>query len=146
MASGTRLAIGGMVIACATTYLGYSGASSSWQYYLTVDECLSEALALPGARLRVSGTIVRDSLSIDSQRTRATFSLRGSAKDLPVKLSGSIPDNLTAEMDVVVAGRIVDSEWLQAERVLTRCASKYESPQQTAARTDGPSSKIGRPL
>ena len=134
MTSGTRLAIGGLLIATATTYMGYLGASSSWQYYLTVDEFLREAPALGGLRLRVSGTIANDSLLIPADRNRATFWLEGTSKNLMVALRGSPPDNLAEKMEVVVEGRIVDSSYLQAERVLTRCASKYAPQQRIAAR------------
>ena len=143
MTSGMRLAIGGTVIAFATAYLGYCGAASSWQYYLTVDECLSDVAVYGGVRLRVSGTIASDSLSIDSHRTHATFALRGTTEDLPVTFSGLLPDNLAEEMEVVVEGQIVRDQ-LQAERVLTRCASKYAPSQQTAERTEPPATGAPR--
>ncbi len=43
MTATHRLCVGGIVIVLATTYLAYLGASSSWQFYLTVDELVADA-------------------------------------------------------------------------------------------------------
>ena len=40
MTTGRKLAAGTIIIAAVTTYLAMAGATSSWQYYLTVDECI----------------------------------------------------------------------------------------------------------
>jgi cytochrome c-type biogenesis protein CcmE len=40
-----------------------------------------------------------------------------------------LPDNLKEDIDVVVEGRLNESGALQGDRVLTRCASKYQSQQ-----------------
>ena len=53
--SGRKLAIGGVIIAGVTAYLAYRGASATWQYYLTAEECLAERRSLAGQRVRVSG-------------------------------------------------------------------------------------------
>jgi len=127
MATWTRLLIGGIVVTAVTAYLAYSAASSGWQYYLTVDECLHQADALGKARLRVSGAIARDSLRIAPGRARATFRLAGTTADLAVTCRGPLPDNLAEAIDVVVEGEMDRTGRLRGERVMTRCASKYRS-------------------
>ena len=62
MATGTRLAIGAGVVLLVTGYWAYIGASSSWQYYLTVDECVANLAHWQQQPVRVSGTIVSDTL------------------------------------------------------------------------------------
>jgi cytochrome c-type biogenesis protein CcmE len=116
-----------------TVYMAYLGASSSWQYYLTVDECLAFPTAPTKDRMRINGTIVRGSLDINSDRTEATFSLKGTDQNLRVICSGELPDNLAEGLDVVVEGCIDEPGHLQGDKVLTRCASKYSSQDRIAS-------------
>jgi cytochrome c-type biogenesis protein CcmE len=53
-----------------------------------------------------------------------------------------LPDNLAEKMAMVVEGRLDDSGTLHGDKVLTRCASKYQSQprddsNQTAQRPAG---------
>jgi cytochrome c-type biogenesis protein CcmE len=127
MTTGTRLAIGGGIIAAVTGYMAYLGASSSWQYYLTVDECAADASELVGCPLRVNGHVAPNSLEVEPDRTGAAFVLRGSGSGLFVTCDGPLPDNLAEDMDVVVEGRLDSGGVLRGDKVLTRCASKYRT-------------------
>ena len=62
ISTGIKLAIAGVVIAAATAYMAFLGASSSWQYYVTVQECVKKSPRFTGQRIRVSGTIVPGTL------------------------------------------------------------------------------------
>ncbi len=127
MTATHRLCVGGIVIVLATTYLAYLGASSSWQFYLTVDELVADAASFGDSRLRISGKIAPDSLQIAPDRTQASFVLQGAISELSVKCSGPIPDNLAEGIEVVVEGRMESASIVQGNKVLTRCASKYSS-------------------
>jgi cytochrome c-type biogenesis protein CcmE len=127
MTTGRKLVIGGVVIMGLTGYMAYRGASASWQYYLTAKECLAESASLGGHRLRVSGRIVAGTLTVDRDRTHASFALDADGAALNVTCSGPLPDNLADGMAVLVEGRLDGGTLLRSEKVLTRCASKYES-------------------
>jgi len=149
MNAGKKLLIGGLIIVGVTAYMAYLGASSSWQYYVSVDECLNGQSTFEGQRLRVSGKVVADSLRIDTDGRRAVFSLDGESDDLQVVCSGTLPDNLAENIDVVVEGRLDGSGVLQGEKLLTRCASKYDSedapaPSKTAPSGTDPSKTAAR--
>jgi cytochrome c-type biogenesis protein CcmE len=152
-ATGRKLAIGGLVVGAVTAYLAYLGAATSWQYYVTVDECLADAAALAKDRIRVSGRVAAGTLEIRADRRRADFSLEGTRGVLRVVCSGPLPDNLAEGIDVVVEGRLTppgataeqasktsadapqvlprrsrkDSGLLRGDKILTRCAGKYKS-------------------
>ena len=132
MATSTRLAIGSSIVMSAMAYMAYLGASSSWQYYLTVDECLAHAPSLLQERIRISGNIAADSLRIAADRSGATFMLAGANGNLSVNCSGQLPDNLAEGKQVVVEGRLQNAGHLAGDKVLTRCASKYSSQTPTA--------------
>ena len=135
MTTGKKLAIGGLIVVGITTYMAYLGASASWQYYLTADECLDDASKLLGERLRVGGKIVANSLQIAADRKQAVFSLDGDEEDLRVVCSGPLPDNLAENIDVVVEGSLDETGVLQGDKLLTRCASKYDAQPPATPRT-----------
>jgi cytochrome c-type biogenesis protein CcmE len=122
-----KLALAAAVIACVTVSMAFVGARSSWQYYLTVEECQADGPSLLGKRIRVNGTIVPASLKITEGRKAAAFTLAGTGPGLAVVCAGPLPDNLAEGIQVVVEGELQRPGSLQGERVLTRCASKYRS-------------------
>jgi cytochrome c-type biogenesis protein CcmE len=127
MSLGAKLLAGALILVGVTGYVAYLGASSSWQYYLTVDECAENKSKLIARRVRVSGSVAPNSLQIANDRDRATFVLQGNSSTLPTAYRGPLPDNLTENVSVVVEGSILENGVLQGDKVLTRCASKYES-------------------
>ena len=133
MTTGRKLVIGGVVVAGLTAYMAYRGASASWQYYLTADECLAESGSVVGHRLRVSGRVAPGTLVVAKDRTQASFALEGDGASLRVVCAGPLPDNLAERIAVLVEGRLDDAGVLQGEKVLTRCASKYESRDSSSA-------------
>ncbi len=122
-----KLALGALIVAGVTGYMAYLGASSSWQYYLSVDECLTHGSDIAGDRVRVSGPVGRQTLRVSDDRREIRFFLEGKSGRLPVVCSGPPPDNLAEGIEVVVEGRLDSSGCLRGDRLLTRCASKYKA-------------------
>jgi cytochrome c-type biogenesis protein CcmE len=131
MSIHAKLAAGATVMACATAYLAYLGASTSWRYYLLVDECVQHRDKFVGQRLRVSGRVAVHSLNVRSDRGLATFSLSGQQCHIEVSCKGPLPDNLAEDMDVVVEGTLDADGMLRGDKVMTRCASKYQAEQNS---------------
>jgi len=133
MSLNVKLVVGALLIAVATVYLACLGANSSWRYYVHVDECVANHDTLQGSRLRVSGRVAPQSLTIQPDRGQATFALQGTTAEIAVSCRGPLPDNLVEDMEVVVEGTLEplaesSGAWqLRGDRVLTRCASKYQA-------------------
>jgi cytochrome c-type biogenesis protein CcmE len=125
MSASAKSAVGAAVMTATIAYVIYLGASSSWQYYLMVDECVTRADELHGKRLRVNGCVAAGSLSVAADRRGASFVLQGNEHGLAVSCTGPLPDNLAEGMDVVVEGALRQDGSLRGEKVITRCASKY---------------------
>jgi cytochrome c-type biogenesis protein CcmE len=132
MSVRAKLLIGALILVGATVYVAFLGATSSWQYYLTVDECSADISRFTGRKVRVSGNVAPHSLQISGERTSATFVLQGASNALTTSYRGPLPDNFAEGVPVVVEGSVEDGG-LRAEKVLTRCASKYESPPEPMA-------------
>ena len=127
MSPQLKLAVGATVVACVTAYLAWVGASTSWQYYVLVDECAADPGTFIGHRVRVCGRVAPGSLQISANRTSATFVLRGAESELHVSCGAPLPDNLAEDMEVVVEGTLEQRACLAGDRVITRCASKYQA-------------------
>lgn len=139
MSPGVKFIAGGLLMAAATGYLALLGASSSWQYYLSVDEAVADNDHLSGKRVRVSGRVATGTLSIAEHRREATFDLAGERYTLPATCRCSLPDNFAEGIDVVVEGTL-QSDVIRGHKVITRCASKYES-KTTSAKRDASSTE-----
>ena len=139
MSPGLKLTTGALLMAAAIGYLAYLGAASSWQYYLSVDEAVADATHIEGKRIRVSGRVKTRSLTIGDDRRQATFELAGELHTLYVSCRCPLPDNLAEGIDVVVEG-ILQSDGIHGDKVITRCASKYQPKDKTAARDQLPAS------
>jgi cytochrome c-type biogenesis protein CcmE len=127
MTTGKKMAIGGAIVASVTIFMAYRGVAAGWQYYLTAEECVAKRASLAGRRLRVSGRIAAGTLKRERDRSKVTFALDAGGASLKVVCTGTMPDNLAEGMAVLVEGRLDDNGLLRGEKVLTRCASKYES-------------------
>jgi cytochrome c-type biogenesis protein CcmE len=127
MRTGSKLAFGATIIASVAAYLAYAGARSSWQYYLTVDECVAQGSEIVGSPLRVHGRVDTGSLQIDRQKQLATFRLASDTHVLDVTCTGTIPDNLTEGMEVVVEGTLDTGLHVRGHKLMTKCSSKYAS-------------------
>ena len=134
-----KLTAGALVVIAAIGYLAFLGAARSWQYYLSVDETVADAVNLTGKRIRVSGRVAVESLMISDRRLEAEFDLASAEHKLHTLCRCAIPDNLAEDIDVVVEG-VLQADGILGHKVITRCASKYEPKESLAARND-PSSK-----
>ena len=123
--SGAGLSIGVCILVAAFGYLAYLGAASSWRYYVLVDEIAGNAPQFVGKRLRVSGRVADGSLTIGDLRRHAVFRLCGPNHSIQAVCKCVIPDNLAEGIDVVVEG-VLESDGIHGQKIITRCASKYE--------------------
>ena len=137
MSQGLKLAAGAVLMAGAIAYLAYLGAANSWQYYLSVDEATADAAHIDGKRIRVSGHVRTGSLTIADDRRQATFDVTGESHTLHAVCHCTLPDNLAEDIDVVVEGTLHADE-IRGDKVITRCASKYQPINKMASRDPAP--------
>jgi cytochrome c-type biogenesis protein CcmE len=85
--------------------------------------------------MRISGRIAPASLRFNADRSQATFLLQGEKSALKIQCQGLLPDNLTEDMDVVVEGTLENGVCLSGDKVITRCASKYQAAEDGSQAT-----------
>ncbi len=119
--------IGVVVIGGGIGYFMYQAMQSSWSYYYSVDEFSANSTAVRNASVRIAGRVRQGSVARDLQKMQLTFVLAGSKSSVPVSYKGTIPDNFAEDIEVVVEGRLDIAGVLQADRLMTKCESKYKA-------------------
>ena len=69
----------------------------------------------------------KDSVERDLQKMNLKFTLAGSQESLPIDYTGVVPDNFDDEIEVVVEGHLADSGVFEANKLMTKCESKYKA-------------------
>jgi len=119
--------IGVVVIGGGIGYFMYQAMRSSWSYYYSVDEFSTHSSEVGNASVRIAGRVKQGTVARDLRKMQLTFTLTGSGNEVPVSYKGTIPANFTENIEVVVEGRLDTAGLFQADRLMTRCESKYKA-------------------
>ncbi|MFQ6034432.1 MAG: cytochrome c maturation protein CcmE [Sedimentisphaerales bacterium] len=123
----TKIIVGVVVIGGAMVYFVYQAMQSSWAYYYSVDDLAGHKSVVANHSLRIAGRVEKGSTERDLQKMRLTFTLAGSETTLPVSYEGVVPDNFAEDTEVVVEGYLAADGIFQANKLITRCESKYRA-------------------
>lgn len=119
-----------IIIAGSVFFFIISSFSQSSVYYYTVDE-LSSMNNHPSQRIRVSGKLVKDSISFDPSIPELKFVIQSGDGNFRLKVvyHDIMPDNFVMSEEVVATGFLRGSVF-EAEKLLIKCPSKYEPETQ----------------
>jgi cytochrome c-type biogenesis protein CcmE len=121
----SKFIFGGVIIVLAVGYLIVSSIGGSTAYYLTVQEVKAQG---PSERpVRVAGTVMGESIEWNAQELLLKFNIADDSGSLAVTYNGPRPDMLQDGAEAVVEGRYVEGESFEANNLLLKCPSKYES-------------------
>jgi cytochrome c-type biogenesis protein CcmE len=120
-----------VVSGCAVAGVLWASLGEGAEYYKHVDEALAAESRLLGKRLRVHGTVVDGSLVHQAGTLDYRFVMQSKPPrqhaSLAVDFHGIPPDLFKPGADVIAAGVLGSDGHLQADRIETKCPSKYES-------------------
>ncbi len=122
-----RFLIGGIIIFLAIGYLGYMSFGSSAAYYYEVSELLEQGDSIYSQNAQVNGRVAPGSLEQEPGGLTLRFTLNdiNGGASLPVVYHGAVPDTFKVGNEVIVEGQYTDSGIFEANKILTKCASKY---------------------
>ena len=116
-----RLVAAGVVVAACVTYLVWSAAGSSAEYYRTISEVQARPVA---GDVRVLGVVQDDVQRLDGgQEVRFTAAVAGAR--MPVAYRGALPDIFKPGTQVVVEGRAGADGVFHARTLLAKCPSRF---------------------
>jgi cytochrome c-type biogenesis protein CcmE len=121
-----KILAGIFVIGGGLGYFIFQAMQSSWSYYYSVDE-FNASDSAKGQSLRIAGKVRPGSVVRDLQAMNLSFTLAGAKSEVPVIYKGTVPDNFTEDIDVVVEGHLDVDGVFKADMLLTRCESKYKA-------------------
>ncbi len=118
-----------VIIAGAISYLVFSGVKDTMVYYLTIDELQAKVPDVYGERVRVSGIVVPGTIVKDNNGN-IEFQITDGENNISVKYSGIIPDIFADEVEAVVEGNYTEQKVFDADVLLAKCPTKYESDEK----------------
>ncbi|NOY78209.1 MAG: cytochrome c maturation protein CcmE [Calditrichaeota bacterium] len=127
MISKSKYSIGVVIILLAFAMLLYKGLSKSMMAYMNVSDIDKIESHNNDSVMQVTGIVVPGTIRNDSEKQQLSFLLRDLKKPkqvIQVNYSGLIPDSFEPGLQVVVTGTI-KSKHILAQRILTKCPSKY---------------------
>jgi len=120
--------IAGLAILGAIAYLVYANTQADAVYYLTVSELKHCTItACTTQSVRVAGIVQAGSIVRDDKNQVINFVITDSGQSLPVVYNGIVPDIFQPGITVVVEGRYTGQGPFQAQTILTKCPSKFQS-------------------
>lgn len=118
--------VAGLAILGAVIYLIYTSTQANALYYLTVSE-LKSCTTCTTQSVRVAGFVQAGSIVRDDQKQQISFAIADGGHTLPVVYSGIVPDIFGSGIQVVVEGHYTGQGPFQAQTLLTKCPSKFQS-------------------
>lgn len=119
--------LAGIAILGAVIYLVFANTQASAEYYMTVSE-LKHCTTCGTQSVRVSGIVQQGSVVRDDKHQTISFVITDDThQSLHVTYSGTVPDIFRPGIQVVVEGHYTGQEPFQAQTLLAKCPSKFQS-------------------
>ncbi|KKM11284.1 hypothetical protein SY88_09460 [Clostridiales bacterium PH28_bin88] len=135
MKQSHKITIGVIVVVAAIGFLFISGFGGNTGYQKTITEILTEGPQLEGRYLLVEGSLVPGTLKWDGQKIELSFAVTDGQSKMPVVYNDVAPDNMdNPEAQIILKGKYnANSGTFLADKVETRCPSKYEALEEEQA-------------
>ena len=126
-----KIALTCVVLTAALGGLMYTTLAECTEYYMHVDEVLSNPGQWQGKRLQLHGFVA--DLRQRPNTLDYKFNVQFNGKVIPATYTGIVPDTFKNESEVVLKGRLADGAFaVEPNGVMAKCPSKY-NPQTPAA-------------
>lgn len=122
----TKLLIVAGIVVLALSYLVYAGVRESMVYYLTLSELMDRVPEVHTTKVRVSGFVVPGSIEKGSD-SRVDFTITDAEHTMNVTYAGIIPDIFADDVEAIVEGHYTTAGVFEADLLLAKCPTKYES-------------------
>lgn len=123
--------LAGIAILGAVLYLVFANTQANAVYYMTVPE-LKHCTTCTVQAVRVAGVVEAGSVVRDDARQMINFTITDGKQLLPVTYTGVVPDIFRPGIQVVVEGHYTGQGPFQAQTLLAKCPSKFQSATPTS--------------
>ncbi|NBI29547.1 cytochrome c maturation protein CcmE [Chengkuizengella marina] len=127
MKKNKKMLIGCSIIFVATIVLLIGATTKASGSELTLQEIIQEPHKFQGRFIMTQGDLIEKSIQWDADLIQLSFKIEDEFGNvLTVVHQGVKPDNFSEDVIVIVEGFIHDDGIFTAEKVQTKCPSKYE--------------------
>lgn len=129
MLKNKKIATGLIFAAAALIIMMFSSIPSASSKEMPISDLVGNPEKYEGDYLMTQGLLDEESIEWDSDKIQLRFSLRDENEEnisLPIFHEGIKPDNFSEGIIVIVEGFLNDDGVFEAEKVQTKCPSKYE--------------------
>ncbi len=119
--------IAGIAILAAVGYLVYANTQSNAVYYMTVAELHTCTTCATQQSVRVAGVVQNGSIVRNDAAEQISFVITEGGQALHVTYNGVVPDIFRPGVTVVVEGHYTGQGPFNAQSLLTKCPSKFQS-------------------
>jgi cytochrome c-type biogenesis protein CcmE len=128
-----KIAVTAAVLALAVGGLFYSTLAEGTEYYVHVDEVMTDPGAWQGKRLQLHGFVVDKSIFVKPQTLEYRFQIQNKGSVVSASYTGIVPDTFKDGSEVVLKGHLGPNGFaVDANGVMAKCPSKYVAGQPGA--------------
>jgi cytochrome c-type biogenesis protein CcmE len=121
-----KIAVTAAVLALGLGGLFYSTLREGTEYYVHVDEVMSQPDAWQGKRLQLHGFVVDKSIFVKKQTLEYRFQIQNKGSVVAASYTGIVPDTFKDGSEVVLTGHLAPGGFaVDANGVMAKCPSKY---------------------
>ncbi len=121
------VALGGLLIAAALSFLIYQGISTNLVYYITPSELHARGASAYGQSLRLGGQVRRGSVHFSARTQNLRFVLQDPRGSINVTSHGLPPEMFRPGIGVVVEGTYANNLFT-ATNLMVKHGSTYRAP------------------
>ena len=140
-----KFVIGIGIVVSAIGYFFYAGLQQGTTFYVTVPELYAHGSEIVGKSLRMGGLVLEGSITQNPRDLLVEFKLHQGSDVVPVRYQGVTPDMFKDGSEVIVEGTLSDTGVFEADWLMAKCPSKYESKEYKAPETGPPGRQTGYP-
>lgn len=122
-----KVALSFAAIAVVLVWLVFTGFNENMQYYVSIDSVKSLGESAYNKGLRVKGYLVAGSLVKSQNSLEVSFVIEDEGHELEVHYAKELPDTFKDGAEVLVEGRYTRAGYFDANVLMAKCPSKYES-------------------
>lgn len=127
MKKNTKMLMGFSAIFIAIVILLIAATPGSSGTELTLEEFIKEPMKYEDRYVMTQGNLIEDSIKWDADKIELRFDIQDEkGNTLHVQHNGVTPDNFSQDVIVILEGFVNKDGSFTAEKVQTKCPSKYE--------------------
>ncbi|MCH9007569.1 cytochrome c maturation protein CcmE [candidate division KSB1 bacterium] len=122
-----KVAVSFAVVVVLLLWLIVSGFNENMQYYVKIKDLKAMPAEQFNKGLRVKGYLVSDSIEENQKSLEIFFTMEEDGEEMRVRYTKERPDTFKDGAEVIVEGHFTDAGYFDANMLMAKCPSKYES-------------------